>query len=292
MIDKSQETANITNGQITNDQEELNSLYEDLENAMNKIESDGSYSEEKGVNTPDLSGGRLAPIRWNGEKWVRAKTVDEWYSYTSEDKKWANAVVGAKFNADGTLDETSKYSMFVWIPRYAYSITSRYHQSGTDINSASAGSDVGTTNDYTSTQGIEASTTGNIYGIYDMSGGAWEKVAAYVDNGNSNLTSNGSSLINGESYTKDVYAMGSTDTHLDNYTAAASKYGDAVYETSSKSNGNYSWNSDYTYFPFDTHPFLLCGGYYTGGTGAGLFYFSNGHGGNGNATFRPVLAPN
>lgn len=48
-----------------------------------------------------------------------------------------------------------------------------------------------------------------------MSGGAWEKVAAYVDNGNSNLTSNGSSLINGESYTKDVYAMGSTDTHLD-----------------------------------------------------------------------------
>ncbi len=40
------------------------------------------------------------------------------------------------------------------------------------------------------------STTGNAYGVYDMNGGASEIVASYVNNGNSNLTSYGQSLIN------------------------------------------------------------------------------------------------
>ena len=43
---------------------------------------------------------------------------------------------------------------------------------GSAGNSASAGSNTGTTNDYTSTQGVKASTTGTVYGVYDMSGGA------------------------------------------------------------------------------------------------------------------------
>ena len=37
------------------------------------------------------------------------------------------------------------------------------------------------------------STTGNVSGIYDMNGGAWEYVAAYCDNGSSNLASQGTS---------------------------------------------------------------------------------------------------
>ena len=33
---------------------------------------------------------------------------------------------------------------------------------------------------------VGQSTTGTVHGVYDMSGGAWEYVAAYVNNGNSN----------------------------------------------------------------------------------------------------------
>ena len=40
---------------------------------------------------------------------------------------------------------------------------------------------------YDTDNGILASTTGNVTGIYDMNGGAWERVAAYLDNGNGNL---------------------------------------------------------------------------------------------------------
>ena len=36
--------------------------------------------------------------------------------------------------------------------------------------------------------GVLASTTGNVTGVYDMNGGAWERVAGYLDNGDSNLS--------------------------------------------------------------------------------------------------------
>ncbi len=46
---------------------------------------------------------------------------------------------------------------------------------------------------YNTSLGQLASTTGNVYGIYDMSGGAWELVAAYYDSGHGNLSKYGNS---------------------------------------------------------------------------------------------------
>ena len=48
-------------------------------------------------------------------------------------------------------------------------------------------------NNYSTTNGMLASTTGNTTGVYDMNGGAWEYVAAYIDNGNGNLNNCGKS---------------------------------------------------------------------------------------------------
>ena len=78
---------------------------------------DGSYDEAKGVNTPKVEGTGLIPVYHNGSTWVdltSSSTADEWnnwYSYDTENKKWANART-----ADG--------SMWVWIPRYEYKIDS------------------------------------------------------------------------------------------------------------------------------------------------------------------------
>ena len=52
------------------------------------------------------------------------------------------------------------------------------------------------TRGYSTTLGMQASTTGNITGVYDMSGGAWERVAAYLDNGNGSLNTYGKSSSN------------------------------------------------------------------------------------------------
>ena len=124
-----------------------------------------------------------------------------------------------------------------------------------------------------------------------MSGGAWEYVAAYVNNGNSNLTNYGSSLVNGDAKTKNVYSKGSSDSRDNNYSANSGKYGDAVYETSANGNSsNGSWYGDYSYFPYTSGPFFLRGGGYSFGAGAGVFcfYYNNGNS-NGSPSFRPVL---
>ncbi len=49
------------------------------------------------------------------------------------------------------------------------------------------------THNYNTSNGVLASTTGNVTGIYDMSGGAWERVAGYLDNGNWSLNDYGKS---------------------------------------------------------------------------------------------------
>ena len=380
------------------------------------IVADGSYNAEKGVNTPDLSDGKLTPITWNGTEWVEPQSTDDWYDYTVN--KWANAM-------------TEDGSMWVWIPRYAYSITSGYHSSSTgniDVefmkgltnetstgrksfdnvsgqgkwnihpafnygttvsgiwvakfeassvqgnsngsgdnvtsktlqvkpgvaswryieignmytvcknynsalnshmmkndewgavaylskskygkeneevwinnsssyitgsagNSASASQDTGTTTDYTSTQGVKASTTGTVYGVYDMSGGTWEYVAGYVNNGHGNLTRYGSSLVNGEAKTKNMYSKASTDNETNNYNANSSKYGDAVYETSANGNtSNGSWYGDYSNFPYTLFSFFERGGCCSNVTHAGVFALEKHNGVSSIVSSRPVLA--
>ena len=172
----------------------------------------------------------------------------------------------------------------VWINNSSSYIT------GSAGNSASASQDTGTTTDYTSTQGVKASTTGTVYGVYDMSGGTWEYVAGYVNNGHGNLTRYGSSLVNGEAKTKNMYSKASTDNETNNYNANSSKYGDAVYETSTNGSGSTSWYGDYSSFPYTSTPFFVRGGYCNNGTDAGVFYFINGNGNSyGTDSFRPVL---
>ena len=168
---------------------------------------------------------------------------------------------------------------------------------GSAGNSASAETDTETNNDYTSTQGVKASTTGTVYGVYDMSGGAWEMVAAYVDNGDNSLTSNGNNLyMSIDTKTKNVYAKGSEDTSLANYNANTSKYGDAVYETSvgtyngSGTSDSQSWYDDYSDFPCLSRPFFYCGSGYNSTTLAGIFSFGSYYGNaSNNYSFRLVL---
>ena len=173
----------------------------------------------------------------------------------------------------------------VWINNSSSYIT------GSAGNSASASQDTGTTTDYTSTQGVKASTTGTVYGVYDMSGGAHEYVAAYVNGENNRLIIYGKALINGETKTKNVYEKASRDYYEDNYNANSSKYGDAVYEVS-KSGGYYSsWYGDYSHFPDFYGYFFERGSGYSRGAYAGVLAFHYSSGGSTNGySFCPVLA--
>ena len=157
---------------------------------------------------------------------------------------------------------------------------------------------------WTQKSGTNASTTGTIYGIYDMSGGTWERTAGLVNNGNENLATYGQSLLNALNNGKSskyvtAYPFDSSvdknGANIDtastaNWKANTKIYGDGIRETSTAGIGKTSWYTDYSYFPALYSPFSTRGGDLWDGEGAGLFYFyRNGGNSDYNAGFRSVL---
>ena len=159
---------------------------------------------------------------------------------------------------------------------------------------------------YTWTQksGTKASTTGTIYGVYDMSGGTWERTAGLVNNENENLATYGQSLLNALNNGKSskyvtVYphnaSVDKNGANIDtastaNWKANTKIYGDGIRETSTAGTGKTSWYTDYSYFPAVYSPFSSRGGCYWDTDGAGLFCFSRDDGNsNYRGGFRSVL---
>jgi hypothetical protein len=182
----------------------------------------------------------------------------------------------------------------VWI-NPSYTTATIDTTTGCAGDSVSASRTEGCLRTYDTANGVKASTTGTIYGIYDMSGGNYEYIAAYVNNGDSILTTYGSSLISAGAQYKDVYTVGGTDDEPTNYGLTINKKGDAFYETSSSVITPYvnSWFDDFSHAPYANYPLIMRGGYNASNTGAGLFsaYYAIGNPMNGYG-FRPVLAVN
>ena len=161
----------------------------------------------------------------------------------------------------------------------AYFTQSKYGRNGTrvTINNNSnyitgiAGNSIGdttstasTANSYDTPAGGLASTTGNIYGIYDMVGCAWE----YMQDVNHNID-------------QSIYGTNSN------------RKGNAIYETSYADNGLNSWNNEYAYYATSGWPYIVRGGLYYAGAPAGIFSFSSGDGTPSvSYGFRPVIIPN
>ena len=145
---------------------------------------------------------------------------------------------------------------------------------------------------YYTENGQKASTTRNIYGIYDMSGGSWEYMANYLGNATDN-TYVKKFLEFDKKYQTSYAGEGKTSSTADrtiNYEANHEKYGDAIWETTKGCNGQFSWNQDYSYFPYIDYPFFLLGGSYNSDTSAGQFYLNYNNGGEiANCSFRVVL---
>ncbi len=169
----------------------------------------------------------------------------------------------------------------------------------TSINSRTGNTDTNGIYAWDQTEGQKASSTLNMYGVYDLIGGVWERTAGYINNEDDNLTKYGASLVaNGDTSTKyaTVYPhVSSEGSDIDtasknNYQVNTKIFGDAIRETSTAGTGSSSWNGDYSYFPGLNSPFTARGGGFGDGSTNGLFNFlcttSNSILNDG---FRPVL---
>ncbi|MCI9016528.1 MAG: hypothetical protein HFJ53_05135 [Clostridia bacterium] len=391
----------------------IKEIYEQDVNNIDNVYETINKQKKQIANPPKLTQGMI-PIKWDGTKWVDTNTEDEqWYDYSQ--KKWANVRL-----KDG--------SMFVWIPRYAYKITSNWHEKTTgnieieflkddtnrtiseniiQISSKSAQNqwlispsfywdknnngkedeqegltgiwvakyeaskqsvtieNLGnievlkiqagvsswreiTTNDMfmncynmnieqnrqiyglssdkevvephlmkntewgivtylamsqygintnispnNNTQyitGVGNSTTGNVTGVYDMSGGSNEFVAAYLNNNYAQNIIEQESVIKAELKYKDIYEIGEQDTSKINYEKNKTKYSDALYEVSTNLQPEIAlWGNGYLEYPTQNKIMIYRGG--TNLTQASIFTAISGEAGsNIKNSFRPVIS--
>ena len=206
---------------------------------------------DAGITADDMGNSETIQIKPGVTSW-RSTTIGDMYTYAFNYAR----------NLESHMLKNSEWGAV------AYLTHSQYGRNGTEVTinnnsnclTGNAGDSVSaslstTTNAYNTEKGVLASSTGNVYGIYDLSGGAWEYAAGYYAK-SSNLTA-GSSFADG---TNDEYATAYTGTTAEsNY-----KYGDATYETS-------GWNNDLFSFFSATYPFIERGGYCGRGSDAGVF---------------------
>ena len=143
-----------------------------------------------------------------------------------------------------------------------------------------------------------ASTTGNITGIYDMSGGAWEYVMGVFANSDGQLWS-GNSTSKNSGFTGLLGSAGTSYTGVD---FPDSKYYDDYTTTNALTacNGGIcyghglsevnGWYSDYAGFVDVDYPWFKRGGFYSYGSSAGTFDFFYYYGNASSNGFRAVLS--
>ena len=143
--------------------------------------------------------------------------------------------------------------------------------------------------------GLGASTTGNIYGVYDMSGGSWEYVMAVLNDPTNEAPMSGRTEKYNSGYKGKIYNAGEftyidgkdflEKKYYDSYSYPGNTYmlGDAIEETR-------KWYDDAQYFIYKQYPWLVRGGDFRIENNQGVFScFSIDGGSIINATFRPVL---
>ena len=233
--------------------------------AFTMINASGNKTELKGiwVGKFEVSGSTTAPRVKPGVSSLRSITVANMYSagklFRSADYITSNGIN----QSDSHMMKNIEWGAVAYLKQSIYGLGI------TDItinNNSSYLTGGGTGTSYKTNTG--QSTTGNITGVYDMSGGAWEYAM-----GNYNKTAGSSGLTVSE-----VPAE-----HIDIY-SAESHLGDATGETD-------GWYRDYQDFIISSIPWFIRGGYYFNGDHAGVFTFSDGAGGTSNSYgFRVVLS--
>ena len=135
---------------------------------------------------------------------------------------------------------------------------------------------------------VSQSTTGNVYGVYDMNGGYWDNAMGIMLN-SSNAFYTGSTGLSSSLDPKyyDKYKYGSSKVQ------ARGKLGDATKETM-KTYGTTKggWYSNYADFPYSSYIMITRGGRYSHGANAGEFAldYMTGAGGYNNTTRGSITA--
>lgn len=247
------------------------------------------------------------------------RVVSKPYTENSEVSSWGFINIGNMYINSFGYDRAKESHLMKnseW-GAVAYLAQSQYGRNGNEVtinnsfytgiagDTVSADVSSSTTNTYNTSAGALASTTGNVYGIYDMSGGTWEIVAAWdtdAEDLNNYISSNGSSFasIGGASTEYATAYHNGTSSYSGNSTLyKVGKIGDATKEVNkggayspTNTHQYLSWFGDTPFVAYSDFPFFDRGGSCIGSTGAGVYSsgYNSGNGGD-SSGFRVVLVP-
>ena len=247
----------------------------------------------------ETTGSIDAPTVLPGETSVKSQTVSAMYSasLTFQPSMSSHMMKNTEWGAVAILSH-SKYGMNdeIRINNYNGYKTGYAAADGTDQSSypGTYGTAATVTQPYNTETGYKASTTGNITGVYDMSGGVNEYMAAFTKDtyGDSGITAD---IIATHPEYFDVYESGGA------YNPSRRILGDATGEmgpfydfkdNDGDARNHNAWYTDHSHFVNSPNPWFYRGGHCRNGVLAGQFNFHHTTGGaNGSIGFRLVLAP-
>ncbi len=229
--------------------------------------------------------------------------------FATSQKFSSNAAYGLR--AESKMSTNAEWGAIAYLSHSVYGINTEIrinNNSGYKTGCGASADNLAATSSCEITYGAASSypqsTTGNITGIFDMSGGAYEyQMSVYTNatndkySGLCNIYDSGfKGLYGNPSYTGCDSGITSNITGLDYpntkyyklYTSSGwqsktSYLGEALGETN-------SWYKDFNYFVSASAPWFYRGGFYSRGVGAGGFslYYSNGSA-SGSVSFRSVV---
>lgn len=123
---------------------------------------------------------------------------------------------------------------------------------------------------------IAQSNTGNITGIYDLNGGAWEVAGAYIQGSSTLGVKDGFGAGSVPSDTKYIDIFTSNNLNAETYSVVTKVNGETsmngiLSETMSDLTSITTWNSDTCIIPKNAHPWFMMGGNWRKPGPAGIF---------------------
>ncbi len=202
-----------------------------------KVQSIPNQPSWRGIETTNIF--TVCRKMTNRGEVLEGSTVD---SHMMKNTEWGAVAILSQskygvFNSESSTGANGDATYQVWNNPSSSYIT------GSVGNSKDASSQ-SSVNAYNLANGPKASTTGTVYGVYDMAGGSWEYVAGCL-NGQENAKFG---VTVGDAKYVDLYT--NTSDSKSNYDGA--KIGDATKETK-------GWNSDYSYFVHSPNPVFIRG---------------------------------
>ncbi|MDD3048841.1 MAG: hypothetical protein PHQ89_02480 [Bacilli bacterium] len=214
-----------------------------------------------------------------------------------------DANIGIDTNYDSHLMKNSEWGAVAYLSHSSYGIGNNKIRTN---NSGFTGG--GEKDSYLKNK--SQSSTGTVYGIYDLSGGLYEAVAVFNNSYNGHLSGYNKTKYN--DYTDASYLPSAINgtTHFASYNGISTKYataytnttnkgtitsniykaGDATYEVYTGSSWN-AWNNDFSLLVSSYFPLLYRGGDASTNNTSGLFYSSYWSGiYDSNISFRVVLS--